>query len=145
MPWSSFNAASDVLRRSLSVNKPSSIRESSITQLEFGQAEAMVEAARRYLQDVVAQVWDKVVAGESISVADRRHLRLAASQATVMSAAAVDKLYNAAGGAALQGHCPLQKHFRDIHTATQHRMVSPEVLRMAGAARLSEKAVSYQL
>ena len=127
------------------VNKTSSIRESSITQLEFGQAEAMVEAARRYLQDVVAQVWDKVVAGESISVADRRHLRLAASQATVMSAAAVDKLYNAAGGAALQGHCPLQKHFRDIHTATQHRMVSPEVLRMAGAARLSEKAVSYQL
>ncbi len=135
----------DIARGKVPAAKASTINESSITQLEFGQAEAMVEGARRYLHDVVSQVWDKVAKGESPTLDDRRQLRLAASHATAMSAAAVDKLYNAAGGTALQGHCSLQKHFRDIHAATQHRMVSSEILRMAGAARISEKPVSYQL
>ena len=58
---------------------------------------------------------------------------------------AVDMLYSAAGGSALQGHCSLQKHFRDIHAATQHRMVGTEVLRMAAAARITDDPVSYQL
>ena len=56
-----------------------------------------------------------------------------------MCAQAVDRLYNAAGGSALQGDCSLQKHFRDIHAATQHRMVSPEMLRLAGAVRLDDE------
>ena len=125
--------------------KTSTINESSITQMEFGQAEALVEGAHRYLFSTVGTVWDKVSNGDRVTLDDKRHLRLAASSATQMCAQAVDKLYNAAGGSALQGHCSLQKHFRDIHAATQHRMVSSEILRMAGAARLSDKKVSYQL
>ena len=105
----------------------------------------MVEAAHTYLLGKVAQVWQKVETGERVTLEDKRQLRLAASQATQLSAKAVDLLYNAAGGTALQGDCLLQKCFRDIHAATQHRMVSPELLRLSAAARISEGANTAQL
>jgi len=135
----------DLSRGKVPAAKTSTINESSIVQLEFAQAEALVEAAHHYLYSTVERVWDKIVAQQRPSTEDRRQLRLAASQATQMSAQAVDKLYNAAGGSALQGHCSLQKHFRDIHAATQHRMVGTEVMRMAAAARITDEPVSYQL
>ena len=62
----------------------------------------MVEAAHTYLLGKVAQVWQKVETGERVTLEDKRQLRLAASQATQLSAKAVDLLYNAAGGTALQ-------------------------------------------
>ena len=117
----------------------------SIVQLEFAEAEAQTLAAQQLLFGTAARVWDKVAQGQKADLQDRRQLRLAAAAATRLSAQAVDRLYHAAGGTALQGDCSLQKHFRDIHAATQHRMVGTEVLRMAGAARISDQPVSYQL
>ncbi len=121
------------------LGKASTINTSSITQLEFGKAEALVDGARRYVKDVVSDVWAHILAGDGVSTEDKRHLRLAASQATMMCTEAVDTLYDAAGGTALQGHCSLQKHFRDIHAATQHRMVSREILRMAAGVKLDDE------
>lgn len=121
------------------------INEASITQLEYGRAESLVEGAHAYLYKKVEEVWQKVTNGEKVKLEDKRQLRLAASRATIMCAEAVDLLYNAAGGTALQGDCTLQKHFRDIHAATQHRMVSAELLRLAAAARLTDNANIAQL
>ncbi len=135
----------DLSRGKVPAATTSTINQSSIVQLEFGQAEAMVQAAHTYLYGAVEGVWEKLMQQQRPSLEDRRQLRLAASSATLLCAQAVDKLYNAAGGTALQGHCSLQKHFRDIHAATQHRMVGSEVLRMAAAARITDEAVSYQL
>ena len=60
-----------------------------------------------------------------ISVTDRHKalLRLAATRATSLAAGAVDAMYHAGGGAALYTRSPLQRHLRDVHTATQHLMV----------------------
>lgn len=135
----------DLSRGKIPAATTSTINHSAIVQLDFAQAEALVEAAHHYLYGAVERVWDKVAKQQRPSTEDRRQLRLAASQATRMSAQAVDMLYNAAGGSALQGHCSLQKHFRDIHAATQHRMVGSEAMRMAAAARITDDAVSYQL
>lgn len=125
--------------------KTSTINESSYTQLEFGRAESLVEGARHYLHSIVEEVWQRLDQGDSLSLDDKRKLRLAATQSTLMCAEAVDILYNAAGGSSLHAHCSMQRHFRDIHAATQHRMVSPEMLMLAGAARLSSKPPHPQL
>ncbi|NKB98510.1 MAG: hypothetical protein GKR90_08470 [Pseudomonadales bacterium] len=117
----------------------STLSTSSITQIEFGQAESLAQGSAHYLRSVVQQAWQRINSDGSATLEDRRALRLAASQATLMATQAVDKLYNAAGGSALQGDVSLQKHFRDIHAATQHRMVSPEILRMAAAVRLDDQ------
>lgn len=120
----------------------SSISTSPITQLEFGRAEALAEGARHFVRSTVSDSWERVLAGDRVTTEDKRQLRLAASQATTMCTEAVDRLYSAAGGTALQGHCPLQKHFRDIHAATQHRMVSPEILRMAAGVKLDGESTA---
>ena len=135
----------EIARGKVPAAKTSTINESSITQLEFGQAESLVEGAHSYLYGKVAELWQTVASGDKVTMEDKRQLRLAVSQATMMCATAVDKLYNAAGGTSLQGHCSLQRHFRDIHAATQHRMVSPEILRLAAAARLTNDESGSQL
>lgn len=107
-----------------------------IVQFEFGQAEALVGSARHVLWGSTGEMWKKIICGTDVLIEDKRQLRLAAVQATQMCAQAVAMLYSAAGGAALQGHCSMQKHFRDINAATQHRQVGREFYRLAGGARL---------
>lgn len=135
----------DIAQGKVPAARTSTINKSSVVQLDFGRAESLVEGAHNYLYGKVNDVWEKVVKGDRLELEDKRQLRLAASQSTIMCADAVDILYNAAGGTALQGHCSLQKHFRDIHAATQHRMVSPELLRLSAAARLTDDAPVAQL
>jgi len=134
-----------IARGKVPAARQSTISEASITQLEYGRAESLVEGAHAYLYSKVSEVWQKVASGDKLELEDRRQLRLAASRATIMCAEAVDLLYKAAGGTALQGDCSLQRHFRDIHAATQHRMVSPELLRLSAAARLTDTAMVAQL
>ena len=102
----------DLATKKTPAGRSSTASQSSITQLHFGEAESMVEAAHTYLLGKVAQVWQKVETGERVTLEDKQQLRLAASQATQLSAKAVDLLYNAAGGTALQEFCLIQKLFR---------------------------------
>lgn len=126
----------DISKAKIPYGTSSKISTSAITQFQFGQAEALVAASRQYLWAAVSDVWSKVESGDAVETEDRRNIRLAACQATAMCAQAVDILYNSGGGTSLRADCSLQKHFRDIHAATQHRQVNPEFLRMAGAVRL---------
>ena len=128
----------DIAQNKVPVAASSTLATASIPQLRFGEAESLVLGAKDYLFSTIDRVWERIVETGKATEEDRRHLRLAATRATLMCTEAVDILYNAAGGTALQGDCSLQKHFRDIHAATQHRMVSPEILRMASAVRLTE-------
>ena len=134
-----------IARGKVPTARKSTINEASITQLEYGRAESLVEGAKAYLYSKIEEIWQKVAIGDKVELEDKRQIRLAASRATMMCAEAVDLLYNAAGGTALQGDCTLQRHFRDIHAATQHRMVSPELLRLSAAARLTDDAMVAQL
>ncbi len=112
------------------------IDQSALVQFDLARAEALVEGGRRYLAHATEEIFDKVRAGDAPTLADRRTLRLAASQATKMAAEAVDIVYAAGGGTSLQSGCSLQRHFRDIHAATQHIMVHQNAWRTLGATRL---------
>jgi alkylation response protein AidB-like acyl-CoA dehydrogenase len=126
----------DIAASKVPTGKVDKHRTSALTQLDYGQAEAQVIGARQMLWSSVAETWQKTIGGDEITIDDRKQLRLSAVQATILCTQAVDLLYNAAGGTALQGDCSMQKHFRDIHAATQHRQVSREFLRVAGGIRL---------
>jgi hypothetical protein len=45
-------------------------------------------------------------------------------------------MYAAAGGSSLYARSPLQRHFRDIHTATQHMMVAQPTWELSAKALL---------
>jgi indole-3-acetate monooxygenase len=128
----------ELARRKIPAWGRQTINESSLVQLDLGRAEARVEGARRYLFDVVGEVQAEVTAGRSATLEHRRQLRLAASQAAVWCSEAVDIVYEAGGGTSVLATCPLQRHFRDVHTATGHRMISRAPVRLAGALRLTD-------
>lgn len=127
----------ELAREKVAMWQKSTLNESSLVQLELGTAEALIEGGRRYLHHVTDEVWSKILAGEAVTVEDRRQIRLAASHATANCTRAVDMLYDLGGGTSIQSHCGLQQCFRDIHAATQHRLVGKQPLQLCGALRLN--------
>lgn len=106
-------------------------------QMELVLAESELRAARAFVIEVADRVMRAAEQHEAIPLSERALLRMAASHATRASAAAVDRAYEAAGGSAIYTKNPLQRHHRDIHTVTQHVMVSPSARKLAGRAWLS--------
>ena len=113
--------------------RPMAGRESA--QLAAADAEAAVGAARAYLFDAVAAAAREGATGE-VPIATRARLRLAACHAATEAAAAVDRVRDAAGGAAVYATSPLERRWRDVHTATQHLMVGPTTRALVGKVLL---------
>ncbi|WP_412753689.1 acyl-CoA dehydrogenase family protein [Krasilnikovia sp. M28-CT-15] len=120
------------------------LQERPLVQLQVGQAEAELRAARAFLREAVAEAWDQAQDG-TVGVTQRATLRLAAAQATATSARVVDLMYAAGGGTSNYLHSPLQRRFRDVHAATQHVMVSSATIELAGRVLLGMRVDPDQL
>ncbi len=121
------------------------LAERAPVQAEVALAEAEMRAARAFMNDTVEDAWRSVSAGDPITDEQRRSSRLAATHATLASASAVDRCYTAGGGAAIYEDSALQRVFRDVHVATQHAMVAPRTLELAGRLRLGLPTATGQL
>ena len=60
----------------------------------------------------------------------------ALTHAVDSGAKAVDLVYHASGTSAIFTSNPLERYFRDIHVATQHRFASPQEIYKVGAILL---------
>ena len=108
------------------------IAERSHTQMQIATAEAKLRSARAFYYDSLEQAWSRATAGDPVEIDQRRNLRLATTHAVMASAEVVDCAYNLAGGVSVYQTSNLQRHFRDIHVATQHIMVAPSTLETTG-------------
>ncbi|WP_437307749.1 acyl-CoA dehydrogenase family protein [Sorangium sp. So ce388] len=106
------------------------------TALVVAEAEATLGAARAYLFESVRDVWNAVNAGEPITIKERARVRLAATNAVLGAARAVDLAFSAGGATALYTKSPLQRCFRDVHAVTQHAMVAPHTREVQGRVLL---------
>jgi len=102
------------------------------TQMGVARAEALVRSAQSWMDDTFAEAWGAAQTRGVISVDQRRDMRLSMAHATTASAQAVDIVYDLGGGTSVYKRSPLQRHFRDVHVATQHMMVAKGVLEQAG-------------
>jgi len=102
------------------------------TQIEVARAEARLRAARALFYQTIDAAWDAAQGSDPVPLDLSRDMRLAVNHAVSESAAVVDAMYTLAGGTSVYATSPLQRHFRDIHVATQHFMVSPNILETAG-------------
>lgn len=112
------------------------LQETGRMQQAVAEATAMVGAASAYLYDTGEAFWQAVLAGEEPDARARARVRLAAAHAVDESIRAVDLLHRALATSAVQQTSPLDRIFRDIHTAGAHVMVGPLVLEAAGRAEL---------
>ena len=122
----------DLAQQKKRISSSSTIAERSHTQMQIATAEAKLRSARAFYYDSVEQAGARALAGETVDVDQRRNLRLATTHAVMASAEVVDCTYNLAGGVSVYQSSNLQRHFRDIHVATQHIMVAPSTLETTG-------------
>ena len=127
-----LNEFVDLAQQKKRISSSSTIAERSHTQMQIATAEAKLRSARAFYYDSVEQAWERALAGDTIDVDQRRNLRLATTHAVMASAEVVDCAYNLAGGVSVYQSSNLQRHFRDIHVATQHIMVAPSTLETTG-------------
>ena len=101
------------------------LAERASTQSDVARADASLNAARALYYQAIDAAWNAVAEGDApVRVALRNDLRLAATHAVRTSADVARAMYDLAGGTAIYDHSPLQRRFRDAHTATAHFQVN---------------------
>jgi alkylation response protein AidB-like acyl-CoA dehydrogenase len=115
------------------------------TQEDVAEAEALLRSARAFFHESIATAWDEAKRGGKLSVDARRDMRLSATHAARASARAVDLMYNLGGGTSVYKTSPLQRIFRDAHVASQHMMIAPPTMELAGKLLLGQEAEISQL
>jgi alkylation response protein AidB-like acyl-CoA dehydrogenase len=100
------------------------IRDRSITQMQFAQAEAICSAARAFLWETTRKLWEKTSAGEVATMKDLALARLASTNASVGAQQVAELMFSAAGGTAISTSCPIERLFRDAHAAAAHATAS---------------------
>lgn len=117
----------------------------STTQIRLATSHARLKAARLLVFSEISDLWQEAEAGGDISVEARRDLRLALTHAVQECADIVRDMYTLAGGSSVYSKSPLQRHFRDIHVAQQHMMVSENTLELVGRLFLDIDVPTAQL
>jgi alkylation response protein AidB-like acyl-CoA dehydrogenase len=142
-------AAVDELVRLATMKTPTGSRrtlaERPLAQAAVAQAEAGLEAARAFVFAAIDEAWERARTDGALDVRLRARLRLAATHAARAAASAVDLAWDAGGGTVVYETSPLQRHFRDVHVATQHVMVAPPTLELAGRVLLGVGADTAML
>lgn len=115
------------------------LREQPRLQAVLAEAAVVVDSAALYLYDVSRRLWQVALAnGDDPRL--RAQVRLATSHAVRASVRAVDLTHAAVATTAVFRKSPLERHFRDVHTAAAHVMIGPLTYEAAGRALLGLEA-----
>jgi len=116
------------------------VAERTATQRSVSTAEASLRAARALYYEAIEAAWQAALADEPVSVVLRNGLRLAATHAVRVSAEVARSMYDLAGSSAIYDDAPLQRRFRDAHTATAHFQVNEASRELPGRILLGQSA-----
>jgi alkylation response protein AidB-like acyl-CoA dehydrogenase len=129
--------------------KPSGSRrtmaERTQTQSVVAESEAALRAARLLMYAAIDDAWQAAQQSDPVPTALRLGLRLAATHVTQTAAKVAAAMYELGGGAAIYETSPLQRRFRDAHTATAHFQVNTSSYELPGRLLLGLDARTDQL
>jgi alkylation response protein AidB-like acyl-CoA dehydrogenase len=116
------------------------LAERTATHATVAEAEASLRAARAAYYEAIDVAWQAAQNDGPVSVDLRNGLRLAATHATRTSADVARSMYDLGGGTAIYDDSPLQRRFRDAHTATAHFQVNEASRELPGRLLLGQPA-----
>lgn len=93
------------------------IAKSEAVQLKLAESAAEVFAAKLLVRAAATEALDTVQQGRTVSPAQQARFQRDSAFAGQLSMRAVDRLYSAYGSRGIFDDSPLQRSFRDIHTA----------------------------
>jgi indole-3-acetate monooxygenase len=102
------------------------------TQAAVAEAEAALRAARALYYQAIEEAWAAAQKAAPVEAAPRLGLRLAATHAVRIAAEVTRSMYDLGGGTAIYEDSPLQRRFRDAHTATAHFQVNAASYEISG-------------
>lgn len=114
------------------VSSRKTVADQQISQMKLAQAEADLQSARLFYYHELDDAWQNALKGNSVSVEQRRNIRLATTNAVNKSVGVVNEMYDLGGGTSVYETSNLQRHFRDINVAKSHIMVAPSTLETVG-------------
>ncbi|WP_380068108.1 acyl-CoA dehydrogenase family protein [Dankookia sp. GCM10030260] len=112
------------------------LRDRTVVQAAVGRAEAQLRAARAFLFEACEEAWSAASNGAPATLEQRAAVRLALAQAGEAAKAVVQIAYDIGGGSSVYDSCPLQRCFRDVHTASQHVQIQSAGFETAGRVLL---------
>ena len=101
-----------------------SLSERPVAQMALGKAEAVLSAARSFFYATATEAWERTLAGRASTKEEKGQLMLAAVHLMQSCVEAVDYVCGAAGTNGIYTRSPLERAFRDVHTARHHGWVS---------------------
>ncbi len=101
-----------------------SLSRRPVAQVALGKAEGVLSAARTFFYATAAEAWERTLAGRASTRQEKAMLMLAAVHLMQSSVEAVDHVCGAAGTSGIYARSPLERAFRDVHTARHHGWVS---------------------
>lgn len=114
--------------------------EDTFNQLRIAEAAGRIDGAVSQIERNIAEELALATAGEKIPFPLRMRVRRDQVNATGAAIAAVDRLFESAGGRALRVGTPIQRFWRDAHAGRVHAINDPEkALAMFGQAELGLK------
>lgn len=122
-----------------------SLAERATTHATVARAEAALRAARALFYESIDAAWQAAQQAEPVTESLRTGLRLAASHATRTATEVVSDMYDLGAGTAIYQTSPLQRRFRDAHTATAHFQVSATSFELTGRLLLGLPTQTTQL
>jgi alkylation response protein AidB-like acyl-CoA dehydrogenase len=112
------------------------LRDSATVQANYALAEGALRSGRAFLRETVAEVWQTLSAGETLSLPQRGTLRLATTYACHRAREAADFAYHAAGSNAIFADGAFERRFRDLHTTSQQIQAHASNFELAGQVLL---------
>jgi len=129
-----FAALAPTKRRGSS---PTTVADDGYTQYEVGRCEAAVRSARAFVYDTIGTTWHVLEAGDTPGEAEIAELYVATQNAMRAAIDAVDTCFTLAGAGAVYDDHPLQRCFRDLHTARQHIAFNPDGFKSYARSRFA--------
>ena len=105
---------------------PTTVAEDGHTQYELGRCEAAFRSARSYALDTIDRVWTTCLAGDTPADTVIAELYVSTQNSVRAAIDAVDLCFSLGGAGVVYDDHPLQRCFRDIHTAKQHIAFNPD-------------------
>jgi alkylation response protein AidB-like acyl-CoA dehydrogenase len=101
-----------------------SLSERAVAQAALGRAVGVLSSARTFFYETATEAWERTLAGCASTKKQKARLMLAAVHLMQSCVEAVDEVCRVAGTSGIYKRSPLERAFRDVHTARHHGWVS---------------------